>query len=355
MTVGTKTIGSTNSRHFYQKSWNGSDGRYLNPSAPHDASNMKINPYTMNVVEEFKTPGPQGNYPSRVSWPVLAFTSNDQLAVLSKLSENVRTHDFNMGIALAEGSKTIKLVEKNVVRIALSLRELRRGNFSNAARTLGISKPNSRYTRARNLQTSDVSSLWLELQYGWRPLLSDVYEGAKAFASIANHPRTKRYSASRKISTTFKSSNINLDHVGRVDVTRKITYLATETLSTPRSLGLMDPLSVAWEVVPYSFVIDWFVPVGTYLESYNTIPRLTGRFFTTDRTVRRQVYVNRAGKPGFQAAFWAGSRGISTDFNLTRTYSTSLSVPLPTFNPLSQALSPLRVANAIALARQLIK
>ena len=33
-------------------------------------------------------------------------------------------------------------------------------------------------------------------------------------------------------------------------------------------LGLLNPISVAWELVPFSFLIDWFVPVGNYLDSF---------------------------------------------------------------------------------------
>jgi hypothetical protein len=34
----------------------------------------------------------------------------------------------------------------------------------------------------------------------------------------------------------------------------------------PAALGFTNPLVVAWEVVPWSFVVDWFIPVGRYLE-----------------------------------------------------------------------------------------
>lgn len=35
--------------------------------------------------------------------------------------------------------------------------------------------------------------------------------------------------------------------------------------SLMQSLGLVNPLSVAWDLVPWSFVIDWFTGIGTFL------------------------------------------------------------------------------------------
>lgn len=32
-------------------------------------------------------------------------------------------------------------------------------------------------------------------------------------------------------------------------------------------LGLINPATVAWEVVPFSFLVDWFLPVSRFLES----------------------------------------------------------------------------------------
>jgi hypothetical protein len=31
-------------------------------------------------------------------------------------------------------------------------------------------------------------------------------------------------------------------------------------------LGLTNPLNVAWELVPFSFVVDWFIPIGSFFD-----------------------------------------------------------------------------------------
>jgi hypothetical protein len=34
--------------------------------------------------------------------------------------------------------------------------------------------------------------------------------------------------------------------------------------------GFTNPVSLAWELLPFSFVVDWFLPIGPYLESLDS-------------------------------------------------------------------------------------
>lgn len=46
----------------------------------------------------------------------------------------------------------------------------------------------------------------------------------------------------------------------------KIVYkVENRTLASLNSLGLVNPLSLAWELLPMSFVVDWFIPIGGFL------------------------------------------------------------------------------------------
>jgi hypothetical protein len=57
------------------------------------------------------------------------------------------------------------------------------------------------------------------------------------------------------------------------------------------SFGLLNPAAVAWELLPFSFVVDWFLPVGRYLEGLD-VPM---RFDHLGGTIgyRRQVLTER--------------------------------------------------------------
>ena len=197
---------------------------------------------------------------------------------LDALLEKVKAHDFNLGVEIGQGRLTVKLLADNLRKLGRAALALKRGDFANAARQLGASP------RGTRLKPSDISGRWLELQYGWLPLISSSYEAAKAFAAISEGPRKTTFRVSRSrdavwdLSTAPSSYSLKFRGVVRTS----IQYELYEEMSVARQLGLQDPLSVAWELTPWSFVVDWFIPFGTYLSNLNQIPKLKGRWMVTD-------------------------------------------------------------------------
>lgn len=54
---------------------------------------------------------------------------------------------------------------------------------------------------------------------------------------------------------------VKVQHIADVRVTNPNLLLASR-------LGLTNPASIAWELVPFSFVVDWFGTVGEFLASW---------------------------------------------------------------------------------------
>jgi len=42
-------------------------------------------------------------------------------------------------------------------------------------------------------------------------------------------------------------------------------------MSLINAFGLDNPLAIAWEVVPFSFVVDWFLPINRYLKNISAL------------------------------------------------------------------------------------
>lgn len=362
--------------HAYHKTWDGGDGKYT-PGT----ESLKWNDYKM-IYAERRRPGNTFRFRryrswfagGDIGWTVLIsnhsataligpgigginssfgnWTSAAQLKLLDRLAEKVRGHDFNAGVTAGEMHKTSQMVATNLGSITRALLSVKRGNLAGAARALSV-RP-----RATRLKTTDVSGRWLELQYGWMPLLGSVHEAAKALELHSSGPRKQLVRASYKNPETVEASSSPSYYSLKYTRTtrRSIIYQWEESMSQARQLGLLDPASVAWELTPWSFVVDWFIPIGTYIGLLNFIPHLTGKFLqTTSITARYHTEPTWLGgdKPsGFLFDDVYQTPGVD-EFRAFRMKREKLvsppTVPFPTFSA-SGAVSGKRFWNAIALA-----
>lgn len=392
MTTGSRTIGDGNSKYFFTKSWTGTNGKGLNPVS------LQWNPYTMytsTVQQDFeacygRTVFNSGHYYYWLLPDLAQFSANDSINLIQKLTTQVKGHSFNMAVTAGEGKETIKLVVNTLSRIRKAVKSVKRGDISAALRTLGTSvKPekhkDSKYLtidrsgklirrkhQRNQLATTDVSAIWLEIQYGWKPLINDVYEACNAYSALQKErPRKQTYHAS--ISKSVVRSQKYLDVYGRFLFThtsshvikRKLTVEIIEDISKARSIGLLDPLPVVWELVPFSFVADWFIPIGDYFEARSILPGINGRFLQSDIDIRK---TNCAGNPLFNAElFWdglqcgyndrrdfKGSTYDGSSYKITRSLPGNLTVPLPVFKGFEKAFSTDHIKNGIALLHQLV-
>jgi hypothetical protein len=112
----------------------------------------------------------------------------------------------------------------------------------------------------------------------------------------------------------------------------------------------MDPLAVAWELVPWSFVIDWAIPISNYLAARGLASALgSGTYIQTSYEQWQ------ADGPAFAGPDWQiHSVYNAKDFHLqgwyvNRVILSSLSVPLPECKPLNRIASWKHAANGLAL------
>lgn len=314
----------------------------------------------------FKTVALMNSF-AQASWaPQTLLTANDQIALVNKLREKLRGSDFNMSVFLAEGHRTLRLIGDTAIRFAKFYFHVKHGDFAGASRSLfeGTSRAplKARPEYGWGSITNDAGVLGsriLEFQYGVKPLLQDVYSGAQFIAHQLNSPAIKRYRVRVRREVTTKGGGswsiedqfAPYSHLGYYTNAstkshgRSLIALVSEgSLPTlPEALGLLDPEIVAWELVPFSFIADWFVPIGPYLDARSAASRLTGKFITSDKMMGRNY------PP--QSSYWStppsfnGYSGVS----LSRAVSTSLAVPMPTVKPLSKAASFQHCLNGLAL------
>jgi hypothetical protein len=178
---------------------------------------------------------------------------------------------INLGVAFGERNQTARLLGDTATRIYRTVKSLKRGEIRNAMRHLGIS------SRKRQPRGSNWTQNWLELQYGWKPLLSDVYGAAAALNKRPKSHWRVTSKASRKQRDHFEVTWSSTDAgYGTCEVesnafVRIDALPQNEAIISLASMGITNPLSIGWELVPFSFVVDWALPVGKYLESLDAM------------------------------------------------------------------------------------
>lgn len=268
--------------------------------------------------------------------------------------DKMKSMSFNSAQAFAERRQTANLVASSAIKIAKAVMAVKRADFNAAKAALGV-------TRALKLNSrKGFAGNWLELQYGWLPLLSDIHGAAEHLARF-NNPDLfplKPIICNAKLSYADKVEPYPGAHVERnSEVSLRVKYWVTVDSNHMRQLttiGLTNPALLAWELLPFSFVADWFIPVGKWLGTFDATVGLSfvGGF--------RQMHLEQ------KVLFTLSSDTTSGDFRyiydakghadmVTLERVRENSFPSPTFPSFKDPFSVTHVANALALLTQVFK
>lgn len=200
------------------------------------------------------------------------------------------------GVLIAELRQSMGMAANAVLTVIEILRWLKKGRFDKAVEALiKHGRPISRSAKQRFRNYSETSGLsltkwmasaWLELQFGWKPLLQDVFNIMEATTDKMNGEffPTLTLRGKGPTLTLRKDSYAELDSqtgAGHDEFLSGITYQADATitalfrvdssLTVLNAFGLDNPAAIAWELVPFSFVVDWFLPIGKYLSNLSAL------------------------------------------------------------------------------------
>lgn len=176
---------------------------------------------------------------------------------------------IELGAALAESKSTLMMIATNSIDLLRGLRSIKNGQlpYMRGFPRLGA----NRLRRAQR----NASNRYLEFQFGWAPLCADIYSGVELLRKGFDD-RSQEFSVNRTIVERYEGrngSNANanaLNNWYQNDLSSSCKLWAKvkgSYLDKARALGLINPLSIGWEVIPYSFVVDWFLPIGNLLEA----------------------------------------------------------------------------------------
>jgi hypothetical protein len=227
--------------------------------------------------------------PSRPAWFNTRISDAKQRTLAEALAKVASTEVLSL-VSVAEAGKTARQLSKPFNAALTLIDKIATKKMSLVAK--GVSA------------TSAATSAWLEYRFGWKPLLYDI-QGIHdswlqneqfhskpvrlvARASDSNIIWDSVQNVSSSVPTGTSGAKMVANYSHRAKVSSGVLYeLYDESLAsaTARRMGtrLSDVPSTIWELVPFSFVVDRFLDVGTWLNAIVPKPgvRSLGRWTTT--------------------------------------------------------------------------
>jgi hypothetical protein len=258
----------------------------------------------------------------------------------------------NLAQFYAERKMTEKLAFDTMETIAEAGRAVARRDPKGIAKALGLTK---RGPGGRAWNKLAPMNRWLEYQYAWSPLLNDVYGAQDA---LLKEPRnsmrfTVRSKQSDRDPVSQTGENLGSCPVKwtghkKAECKVSLTYIPSVSMwNTIASCGLTNPLLLQWELVPFSFVADWFIPIGNWLNAMDATAGF--EFYAGSRTHYCEAILE-AGDLTLSGARSVGVRGFSRNVIFNRyVYGSSPFPTLPSFRPPWAVNGANRFANAMSL------
>lgn len=267
----------------------------------------------------------------------------------SSVDSKIRGNDWDLAQSIAELPESVGFIVNTFKKVIDVMSAIKRRDPAALARALGF----NRKKIGKSLRKGTAQA-WLAWQFAVIPLLNDIYEVVKAitdgFQFDPSHCRASSSCGGEVPPLSIPNRNVlTWNFNGKEEVTVSISYrIKSPHLYTLDRLGITSPLGLAWNLLPMSFVVDWFLPVGNFLRSLNQpigLVFVNGfrttymKWSLTSSTLSKSEYAYSGRLPTYRATSSAMGRAPYTSFP----------TPVPQFRGIDD-LTAGKVTSLLALA-----
>lgn len=234
-------------------------------------------------------------------WPSAAYGTNPRSAILSGLdvTESYRTDSrykfgtdayarafakfreaawgdaqASLAVDLAESKQSLNLIYESLSRALKFTLAVKRGRIGDAYASLKSNHPLK--AKGSPSLVHAASQNWLAYRLGVVPMIGSIDSALQVIDNPLKYTFSFCKGTSsmpfRKVIDHRSGSSswhtVSCEGVYRVTIKAKVT-VSDPALARLNQFGLTNPLDVAWELVPFSFLIDRVVKVGDYLSSFD--------------------------------------------------------------------------------------
>lgn len=272
--IGNRSVES------YRATWD------VSPYGPNGRLKLQANAYSLNHTKNiFAVYDGKG-----AAWPPLAQTAGTvaeagdarrsaYASAYSQFRGRIYKGSAALGVTLGSYAQSREMIVSRCRSISAQAEEI----FTDFGRRHQV----------RGRAAKRLASTYLEVVFGWKPLLQDIHNAATSVIQLADARESVKGRASghyHHFSDVWDGAheqNMKISANGTVHVTlASMITIANPNRWLLERAGLLNPAAVAWDLVPWSFVINMFANTGGLVNSITDFAGLSFQNASVTTTFR---------------------------------------------------------------------
>ena len=200
--------------------------------------------------------------------------------IVSELGDRVE-----LLVTLAERKEAYRMVEKRLTDLYRFVKALHHPNanqmrqfFTGSALPRDFRETLKYHLRNWRSSTKNIGQLWLELHFGWEPIVRDIDTSLQLMSQPLPEGQIQVQSRRLPLGGTYGSTRSNPYSNARSVVAGSVKCYGSVAvqLDNPDEayktvLGTNNPVLVAYNLIPYTWMFDWVNYLGTYISSFSDL------------------------------------------------------------------------------------
>lgn len=170
----------------------------------------------------------------------------------------------SLGVSLFEARESLSMISSRALQLLAFGRKILSRDLIGAARVLRLATVPKGASKRKS-----AANNYLEYHFGWSPLVNDIYTAVDVLQNPFKGVYAKGTASNPFTWVRTTSAPYSIGRV-RSNGSHFVRYGALVSISNPNlflanQLGLINPAVVAVELIPFSFVADWFFNLNQFL------------------------------------------------------------------------------------------
>jgi hypothetical protein len=285
-------------------------------------------------------------------------TGGAELPAIDNLISNILGHSFQLNLTLAEAPETLKYILGKVRTLVRSFKYLKKGDILRAFNAVGLTRINGKRIKVLKNPFKAPREYWLEYRYAIMPLVGDVNSAMEYLDSKTGKPQSakvrggSRYKPSLSMASNYMGNPIYWPNRKAMEYASAGVTLVEDF--DYESVDWSNPFTAAWELTPFSFIVDWSLKIGDYLRarwffhfSSYSMGYITSFLKYSSGNYSGDFYVSSQNLCKFSGPM---SSSYDERIYVRRRQLTGTTIPLPVvLNPLTEDGHWKRIVDSVAL------